>query len=293
MAAQDGLTFEGTLNALYADNTSNAISEADLRALPTAVKESYLNRIDDAYTGVFPQFTTSTSTTVFAGTPSPAITAYATGQKFQVKIHATSTGASTLNLNALGAKKVFVNPTTQASVGHLLINQVYLMVYDASLDSAVGGFLILGAGAGHTIEDEGTPLTQRTKLNFVGAGVTVTDDSGDDATVVTIPDVSTNTAVAITDAASMDITGPKHTLTTSSATRTFTQSYAGDFTSIVVTLNALSSTFTFPSGALCVSDGLSSGDNTLSLSGASGDKYYISISKYGTDYYVVSKNFGQ
>ena len=45
----------------------------------------------------------------------------------------------------------------------------------------------LGGGGGHTIEDEGTPLTQRTKLNFVGVGVTVTDDAGDDATVVTIP----------------------------------------------------------------------------------------------------------
>lgn len=43
-----------------------------------------------------------------------------------------------------------------------------------------------GTGGGHVIEDEGTPLTQRTKLNFVGSGVTVTDDSGDDATVVTI-----------------------------------------------------------------------------------------------------------
>lgn len=39
---------------------------------------------------------------------------------------------------------------------------------------------------GHTIEDEGTPLAQRTNLNFVGANVTVTDDSGNDATVVTI-----------------------------------------------------------------------------------------------------------
>lgn len=45
----------------------------------------------------------------------------------------------------------------------------------------------LAPGAGHVIEDEGTPLTARTKLNFVGAGVTVTDDGGDDATVVTIP----------------------------------------------------------------------------------------------------------
>lgn len=44
-----------------------------------------------------------------------------------------------------------------------------------------------GGGSGHTIEDEGTPLTARTNLNFVGAGVTVTDDSGNSATVVTIP----------------------------------------------------------------------------------------------------------
>lgn len=43
-----------------------------------------------------------------------------------------------------------------------------------------------GTGVGHTIEDEGTPLTQRTNLNFAGAGVTVTDDAGNDATVVTI-----------------------------------------------------------------------------------------------------------
>ncbi len=43
------------------------------------------------------------------------------------------------------------------------------------------------SGDGHIIEDEGAPLAQRNKLNFVGAGVTVTDDSGDDATVVTIP----------------------------------------------------------------------------------------------------------
>ncbi len=43
-----------------------------------------------------------------------------------------------------------------------------------------------GGGGGHTIEDEGSSLPQRTNLNFVGSGVTATDDSGNDATVVTI-----------------------------------------------------------------------------------------------------------
>mgnify|MGYP006921296701 CR=1 FL=1 len=42
-----------------------------------------------------------------------------------------------------------------------------------------------GSG-GHIIQDEGVSLTQRSKLNFVGAGVTVTDDAGNDATLVTI-----------------------------------------------------------------------------------------------------------
>lgn len=40
---------------------------------------------------------------------------------------------------------------------------------------------------GHEIEDEGSALTQRPKMNFVGAGVTVTDDPLNDETVVTIP----------------------------------------------------------------------------------------------------------
>lgn len=41
-------------------------------------------------------------------------------------------------------------------------------------------------GGGHTIEDEGTPLADRSKLNFVGGGITATDDSGDDASVITV-----------------------------------------------------------------------------------------------------------
>lgn len=43
-----------------------------------------------------------------------------------------------------------------------------------------------GSEGGHTIEDEGISLNKRKKLNFVGAGVEVTDDSGEDASKVTI-----------------------------------------------------------------------------------------------------------
>lgn len=42
-----------------------------------------------------------------------------------------------------------------------------------------------GGGSRHTIQDEGGALPDRSVMNFVGAGVTVTDAGG--KTVVTIP----------------------------------------------------------------------------------------------------------
>jgi hypothetical protein len=44
-----------------------------------------------------------------------------------------------------------------------------------------------GTGSAHIILDESTALTQRSKLSFQGQGVTATDDSANDRTIVTIP----------------------------------------------------------------------------------------------------------
>lgn len=46
--------------------------------------------------------------------------------------------------------------------------------------------------SGHTIQEEGSSLTARTKLNFVGDTVTATDDSGNDATKITVKSVGTS-----------------------------------------------------------------------------------------------------
>lgn len=61
-----------------------------------------------------------------------------------------------------------------------LINKV------SNLQKKVDNIDTSGGSGGHTIQDEGTPLTARTNLNFVGTGVTATDDAGNDATKVTI-----------------------------------------------------------------------------------------------------------
>lgn len=48
------------------------------------------------------------------------------------------------------------------------------------------GILVVYSGSGHTIQDEGSSLPTRAYLNFVGSGVTVTDDSANNRTLVTI-----------------------------------------------------------------------------------------------------------
>lgn len=262
MAQQDKTTFEGTFNnsstGLFKTNTTKDIGSDDLRTLVDNLTDSVPFNQDDRYTWSFPQVST-TGTNTYAATPSPAITAYSTGQAFKIKFTEASSGASTLNLNGLGAKKLYINPTTQAGSGNIVDEQVYFLVYDAALDAATGGFLIVGYAA-------------------------ATDVSGKQNIV--------NAATALTDASSMDLTAIKHTLTTSSATRTFTISYTGDDISIRVVLNTTSSVFTFPAGALCVnSDGSASGDNTCSLAGTSGDVYVFAIKHWGSSVYtVVCKN---
>jgi preprotein translocase subunit SecE len=54
---------------------------------------------------------------------------------------------------------------------------------DAGADSVT---IAAAGGSAHVIQEEGTPLTARANLNFVGAGVTVTDDAGNNQTDVII-----------------------------------------------------------------------------------------------------------
>ena len=70
----------------------------------------------------------------------------------------------------------------------------------------------VGLAPAHVIQEEGSNLTARTKLNFVGTAVTAADDSGNDATKITIAasnaslpvtrsDGSTSDPIALTSAA--------------------------------------------------------------------------------------------
>lgn len=58
---------------------------------------------------------------------------------------------------------------------------------DKSLNDAIDAGDLSGGGSKHSIEEDGTPLTARTSLNFVGGGVTCTDDAGNNETDCTVP----------------------------------------------------------------------------------------------------------
>ncbi len=148
-----------------------------------------------------------------------------------------------------------------------------------AFESDYGGFGSSGSGSG------GGAVSS--VFGRVGA---VTAVSGDYAAYYY---AITNAATPLVDQSTIDISTTKNTLTTSSNTRTFTISYTGDIIRMWVILNATSSTFTFPATALCVSEGIASGDNTCGLSGISGDKYYFEVIKEGSNYTVLAKNLGQ
>lgn len=108
------------------------------------------------------------------------------------------------------AREPFTDSTYNLKVSY----QVLLDALQADLD--------FGSGSGHTIEDEGTPLTQRASLNFVGAGVAVTDAGG--KTVVTI---GGGTGISIGDALS---SGTANRVLYEDATNKLAESAAFTFT---------------------------------------------------------------
>lgn len=65
-------------------------------------------------------------------TPTPAISAYAAGQRFAIKVAAANTGATTINVNGLGAKNLYKNTSSALVLGDLLVGQMIEGEYDGT-----------------------------------------------------------------------------------------------------------------------------------------------------------------
>lgn len=145
-----------------------------MRTFGQDLSDSFVSNVNDYQKKAT---TTGTNTYAVAG----GISAYADGFSLIVKFTNASSGVCTLNVNTVGAKKIFTNPTTQATTGSITALQTYLLVYDSALDTGTGGFaLIGGAGGGggsQTLEDvltTGNNLTSSQSIDI---------DSGGDLTI--------------------------------------------------------------------------------------------------------------
>lgn len=68
----------------------------------------------------------------YAITITPAITAYAAGQRFSFKAGTANTGACTLNVSGLGAKTIKKNVSDDLATGDILANQIVEVMYDGT-----------------------------------------------------------------------------------------------------------------------------------------------------------------
>lgn len=88
----------------------------------------------------------TSGTNTYTATTTPTTSSYTTaGALWHIKIKSSSSSASTLNIDGVGAKKIMMRPTTQASTGDLIDEQSYILAYDAALDSGNGAFLVTGS----------------------------------------------------------------------------------------------------------------------------------------------------
>lgn len=142
----------------------------------------------------------SGSANAYAITLSPAATAYATGMVVQFKATNTNTAASTINVNALGAKDIQYNTAALAG-GEIVANGFYSLIYDGTqfqflnklepgqlpaqttVDAASDGITFYDASA--KLNSKATPasvfksLTGLTAVTGAGADQVVIADASD------------------------------------------------------------------------------------------------------------------
>lgn len=114
-----------------------------------------------------PGAATSTNTgNAYSVTLDPAPTSYVNHMGIILTINADSTGASTLNVNGLGAKKIL--KANGSAVTNLKANGIYTVRYNPSADGGSGAFILQGEGAsGNAVASD------------LLSGKTATTDAGD------------------------------------------------------------------------------------------------------------------
>lgn len=164
---------------------------------------------------------TGGTSTAYTATLTPAITAYADKQCFRVKFNSTCGANPTINFDSVGAKKIYKNvagTATQLSASDIYVNKVAILRYDTALDAAAGGFWLLNepglpqSFSSITFDEGAAPSTPSANDVVLYAKSDGRMYSKDDA----------GTEVALSGVSLPQVIGGSASITSASATATFT-----------------------------------------------------------------------
>lgn len=129
----------GGLNtALLKDGTNEPTANLPMgtykhTAVGNGTARNQYSAVGQIQDGALISATTGGSANAQTLTLSPAITAYTTRAKFHFIAGYTNTGATTLNINGVGATNIFSNKTGSALAGNEIIaNRAYEVIYDGT-----------------------------------------------------------------------------------------------------------------------------------------------------------------
>lgn len=144
----------GSLSNLVTQNKTSVVSAVN------EVSQSISSHKTD-YASHVPYAVASGSANAYAVTLSPAPSAYVEGMALAVKINVQNTGASTLNVNGLGAKSIKKANGNDVAAGNLKAGSIYTLRFNGT------NFILQGEGGGGTAQP-GDVLSGKTFTNDDG-----------------------------------------------------------------------------------------------------------------------------
>ena len=199
--------------------------------------------------GLIFQATDSGSADAYAIALSPAITAYVAGQEFTFKAGATSTGASTLNVNGVGVKNIKKKNDQAIAAGDIEANAIIKVIYDGTSFQMLSQLATTASVPDSTASVKGIVIVAGTSPVSVGY-------SSGTATVAlgTVPLAKGGTGATSLAAANIVATNAQNTFTKAQVPSTYTAALSATsgvldydtYQTFIITLAAGSNTLAAP-----------------------------------------------